>query len=65
MIKKWEITEIMRMHHMHLEDYVYKILVGFINTHLCTLGGDIKIYLTVDCGKKTKQTRFKSHSFSS
>lgn len=48
MIKKWEITEIMRMHHMHLEDCVYKILVGYINIHLCTLGGDIKIYLTVD-----------------
>lgn len=52
MIKKWERTETTRMHHLHLEGCFYKMLVCYINIHLCTLGGDIKIYLTVDCGKK-------------
>lgn len=51
MIKKWERTEIMRMHHMDLEDCFYKILVCHINIHLCTLHGDIKIYLMVGCAK--------------
>lgn len=40
---------------MHLEDCFYKILVCYINIHLCTLGGDIKIYLTVDHGRKKQQ----------
>lgn len=51
------------MYYMHLEDCFYKILVRYINKHLFTLGGDIKIYLTVDCGRRKKNT-FESHGFS-
>lgn len=43
------------MYHIHLEDCFYKILVCYINIHLCTLGGDVKIYLSVDCGRKKQQ----------